>query len=197
MQLPAAPPHAHVAGHDHASASASASGGGGGGHCQGDPEGCQGGRSSQGCEGGLTLGVLNEWRRCGMQGARGGANTWGKSKVHGNVPDVFPGTPDAVPFRPLIAPRRSVLAPLHEVELAEVGLAERSFFQLAEQDFRVLFQFCLGVRGPGGGPGASRWRMGAGEDPARGPQHGNSGDTAPVPPFGLWSAPSRVEAQGG
>ena len=49
----------------------------------------------------------------------------------------------------------------------------------------------------GGGSGASRGRMGAGEGPARGPQDGDSGDAARVPRCGLWSAPSRVEAQGG
>ena len=38
-------------------------------------------------------------------------------------------------------------------------------------------------------------RMGAGEGPARGPQDGDSGDTARVPRYGLWSSPSRVEAQ--
>ena len=39
--------------------------------------------------------------------------------------------------------------------------------------------------------------MGAGEGPARGPHDRYSGDPAPVPRYGLWLAPSRVEAQGG
>ena len=52
-------------------------------------------------------------------------------------------------------------------------------------------------RQTGGGPGASQGRMGAGEGPARVPEDEYSGDTASVPRSGLWSAPSRVEAQGG
>ena len=35
--------------------------------------------------------------------------------------------------------------------------------------------------------------MGAGKDRAREPQDEDSGDTAPAPRYGLWSAPSRVE----
>ena len=38
--------------------------------------------------------------------------------------------------------------------------------------------------------------MGAGEEPARGPQDGEPGRIAPVPQFVLCSAPSRVEAPG-